>query len=136
MRDATPSKLERESEDGPITVTYTEGGVEKTETYDTVMFAIGRYAVTEGLNLDNTGVTRESNGKLKVNEREQTNVKNIYALGDVIHGNLELTPVAIKSGALLAGRLAGVQNELMDYTNVPTTVFTPLEYGCIGLTEE
>jgi len=72
------------------------------------MFAIGRYAVTEGLNLPSAGVTKESNGKIKVNEREQSNVENIYALGDVIHGNLELTPVAIKSGALLAGRFAGV----------------------------
>lgn len=54
----------------------------------------------------------------------------------MIHGNLELTPVAIKSGALLAGRFAGVKNELMDYKNVATTVFTPIEYGTIGLTEE
>ena len=61
---------------------------------------------------------------------------NIFAIGDVLYGKLELTPVAIKAGKLLAGRLFGGQTELMDYTNVPTTVFTPLEYGACGLSEE
>jgi len=49
---------------------------------------------------------------------------------------MELTPTAIKAGMLLARRLYGGGQELMDYTNVPTTVFTPLEYGCVGLSEE
>jgi len=48
---------------------------------------------------------------------------------------LELTPVAIKTGTLLAARLCGRGEALMDYWAVPTTVFTPLEYGAIGLTE-
>ena len=61
---------------------------------------------------------------------------NIYAVGDVLYGRLELTPVAIKTGALLAKRFAGVSAALMDYDSVPTTVFTPLEYGTVGLTEE
>ena len=100
------------------------------------MFAIGRYAVTAGLNLANAGVQAESNGKFRVNEQEQTNVPNIYAVGDVLHGRLELTPVAIKTGSLLAARLAGRSSELMDYEGVATTVFTPLEYGTVGLTEE
>ena len=136
IRGATPSSLSRAEEGGPITVTYSDAEGEKTDTFDTVLFAIGRYAVTEGLNLDNAGVTKESNGKIKVNDRELTNVRNIYALGDVIHGNLELTPVAIKSGKLLADRFANKSDELMDYKNVATTVFTPIEYGTIGLTEE
>lgn len=60
---------------------------------------------------------------------------HIYAIGDVLFGKLELTPVAIKAGMLLAKRLFENATELMDYVNVPTTVFTPLEYGCCGLTE-
>jgi len=48
----------------------------------------------------------------------------------------ELTPVAIQAGKLLARRIAGVSNTLTDYVNVCTTVFTPLEYGCCGLSEE
>ncbi|GLD61675.1 thioredoxin reductase 2, mitochondrial, partial [Lates japonicus] len=51
-------------------------------------------------------------------------------------GRPELTPTAIKAGKLLARRLAGQSTELMNYDNVPTTVFTPLEYGCVGLSEE
>uniref|UniRef100_A0A3P8S2J2 Thioredoxin reductase 2 n=1 Tax=Amphiprion percula TaxID=161767 RepID=A0A3P8S2J2_AMPPE len=51
-------------------------------------------------------------------------------------GRPELTPTAIKAGKLLARRLAGQSTELMDYDNVATTVFTPLEYGCVGLSEE
>jgi len=49
---------------------------------------------------------------------------------------LELTPTAVLDGKLLAGRLTNVHSELMDWKNVPTTVFTPIEYGAIGLSEE
>ncbi len=59
-----------------------------------------------------------------------------YAIGDVIKGDLELTPVAIMSGRLLARRLYKNATLLMDYVNIPTTVFTPIEYGCVGYTEE
>ena len=135
IQSATPSSLSRAEEGGPITVTYNSPEGEQTETFDTVLFAIGRYAVTEGLNLANAGVVAESNGKFRVNEQEQTNVENIYAVGDVLYGRLELTPVAIKTGALLAARLMGKGSALMDYDSVPTTVFTPLEYGAVGLTE-
>ncbi|KAK9391544.1 thioredoxin reductase 2 mitochondrial-like [Crotalus adamanteus] len=51
-------------------------------------------------------------------------------------GRPELTPTAIASGKLLARRLFGLSAELMDYDNVPTTVFTPLEYGSVGISEE
>jgi thioredoxin reductase (NADPH) len=54
----------------------------------------------------------------------------------VIYGQLELTPVAIKAGMLLSNRLFLGHTEKMDYTNIPTTVFTPLEYGCCGPDEE
>ena len=51
IRSATPSKLEKPNPDGPIKVTYMQDGVEKYDEYDTVLFAIGRYALTAGLNL-------------------------------------------------------------------------------------
>lgn len=60
---------------------------------------------------------------------------NIYAVGDVIDGVMELTPSAIKAGALLSSRLFAGGTEKMDYQGIPTTVFTPLEYGCCGLSE-
>ena len=87
IRGATPSKLEKlEGPDGQITVTYKQGDAEVSEKYDTVLFAIGRYAVTGGINLAAAGVTCEKNGKFKVNDEEQTNVPHIYAIGDVIYG--------------------------------------------------
>jgi hypothetical protein len=74
-------------------------------------------------------------GKLNC-KGEQTNVPHIYAIGDVVSGNPELTPVAIMAGKLLAKRLYANGTEGMDYDRIPTTVFTPLEYGCCGLSEE
>lgn len=132
---ATPTKLEKQP-NGMILVTFNMNGKVMQAEYKTVLFAMGRYAVTDGLNLAAAGVVAEKNGKFKVNDVEQTNVENIYAIGDVIYGQLELTPVAIKAGALLSKRLFAGATEKMDYTNVPTTVFTPLEYGCVGYTED
>lgn len=135
VREAVPTKLERADPNGPIKVTYLQKGEEKTAEYDTVLFAIGRYAITAGLNLEAAGVVAEKNGKLKVDDCEQTNVPNIYGIGDVLYGQLELTPVAIKAGMLLAKRLFAGGTEKMDYVNVPTTVFSPLEYGSVGYSE-
>ena len=70
------------------------------------------------------------------NAEEQTNIPHIYAIGDILEGRPELTPMAIQSGRLLARRLCGTSTLLTDYQNVCTTVFTPLEYGCCGLAEE
>jgi thioredoxin reductase (NADPH) len=135
IRGAVPVRLEKPDPEGKVLVTYQDGEGEKQEEYDTVLFAIGRYAVTKALNLEAAGVEVESNGKFKTDEQERTNVPHIYAVGDVLFGKMELTPTAIKTGKLLAGRIAGVHNELMDYESIPTTVFTPLEYGTVGLTE-
>lgn len=135
IESATPSKLEK-LENGMIKVTYDQNGEEKSEEYQTVLFAMGRYALTGGINLAAAGVTCEKNGKFKVNDVEQTNVPHIYAIGDVIYGQLELTPVAIKAGALLSQRLFAGKTAKMDYVNVPTCVFTPLEYGCCGYAEQ
>ena len=135
IRGTVPEKVEKNAE-GRLVVTYFHDGAEKQEVYDTVLVAIGRTACTSNINIESTGLVPEANGKLKVNEEEQTSVPHIYAIGDVIYGKLELTPVAIKAGLLLARRLFSDSTELMDYVNVPTTVFTPLEYGACGYTED
>jgi len=136
IRSAVPKSLEKPDPEGKIKVTFDQEGETKSEEYDTVLFAIGRYAISAQLNCEAAGLKTESNGKFVVNDQDQTNVSHIYAIGDVQHGKLELTPTAIKAGQLLAGRLYGGQTELMDYAGIPTTVFTPLEYGTCGLTEE
>ena len=111
------------------------GAAMGSDTYDTILYAIGRKACTDALSLETVGVVTEPNGKMKTT-CEQTNVPHIYAIGDVIYGQLELTPVAIQAGRLLARRLFGGSTMQMDYDQVPTTVFTPIEYGCAGLAEE
>ncbi len=136
IQGAIPVKLEKPDPNGKTIVTFEKEGNILKEEYDTVLFAIGRYALTKELNLESVGVKVEANGKIKATDLEETNVPHIYAIGDVIYGKLELTPVAIKAGKLLAYRLFGSGTEKMDYVNVPTTVFTPLEYGSCGLSEE
>ena len=136
IKGAVPIKLEKPDPNGKVIVTYEQDGQHISGEYDTVLFAIGRYALTKELHLDLAGVKAESNGKIKANDVEETSVPNIFAIGDVLYGKLELTPVAIKAGKLLAERLFGGMTEKMDYVNVPTTVFTPLEYGSCGYSED
>lgn len=102
-----------------------------------MLIGIGRDSCTQGIGLENAGVKlNPKNGKVVVDEKEQTNVPNIYAVGDILDGRLELTPVAVEAGVLLARRLYNGSSVLCDYVNVPTTVFTPLEYSCCGYSEE
>ncbi|EDQ90922.1 uncharacterized protein MONBRDRAFT_20369 [Monosiga brevicollis MX1] len=136
VRQATPDRIEKR-EDGRLVVHYTQNGEAVSDEFDTVLFAIGRDACTSTMGLDKAGVQlNERNGKVVANEADQTNVPNIYAIGDVLEGKPELTPVAIQAGKLLARRLYGQSAALMDYQNVCTTVFTPLEYGCCGFSED
>lgn len=131
VKGVVPEKLEK-TEDGRIKVTWTGGD---SDVFDTVLAAVGRDPDLKGLALEKAGVEVAKSGKIVTNQ-EQTNVPHIYAIGDVQEGHLELTPIAIESGKLLSRRLFEPSNEQMDYENVCTTVFTPLEYGCCGLSEE
>uniref|UniRef100_A0A4W6EKB3 Thioredoxin reductase 2 n=1 Tax=Lates calcarifer TaxID=8187 RepID=A0A4W6EKB3_LATCA len=120
-----------------VTWTDTKTGSEHKDTYDSVLWAVGRAPETKALGLDKLGLQlNKETGKVVLGADESTSVPNIYAFGDIGEGRPELTPTAIKAGKLLARRLAGQSTELMNYDNVPTTVFTPLEYGCVGLSEE
>lgn len=134
VRPAVPTKIEKLA-DGQLKVYYTADGAERSDTFNTVLAAIGRKPDTAGLNLQGIGVQLSKSGKIPV-VNEQTNVSHIYALGDVIEGTPELTPVAIQAGRLLARRLFGDSTVQMDYRFVPTTVFTPIEYGACGYAEE
>ncbi|KAL3852967.1 hypothetical protein ACJMK2_016572 [Sinanodonta woodiana] len=139
IRSCVPTKIERLEEGKPgklkVTAHYTDG-TEFVDEFNTVLFAIGRDACTQNIGLEKLDVHVNKNGFIPVNEAEQTNVPYIYAIGDILEGKPELTPVAIHAGKLLAQRLFGGSDTLTDYVNVATTVFTPLEYGCIGLSEE
>lgn len=140
VRGQVPVKVELIEQGTPNRLKVTsvnDAGETTEEEYNTVLFAIGRDACTSTIGIEKAGVMlNPKNGKVICSDDEQTNVPHIYAIGDILDGKLELTPVAIQAGRLLAQRLFGEEKRLTDYTNVPTTVFTPLEYGCIGLSEE
>ncbi|KAM6111828.1 thioredoxin reductase 2, mitochondrial isoform 2-T2 [Pterocles gutturalis] len=138
LKRCFPTKVEKlESNRLQVTWKNTDLGTEETESFDTVMWAVGRAPDTKTLNLETVGVkTNSETGKIIVDASEATSVPHIYAVGDITEGRPELTPTAIAAGKLLAQRLFGQSSELMDYDNVPTTVFTPLEYGCVGLSED
>ena len=84
------------------------------------------------MGVDEVGIKIEKNGKIIAGDDDKTSVPNIFAIGDVCAGRLELTPTAIMAGRLLSARLFGKGTRLMSYKYVPTTVFTPIEYGCCG----
>jgi len=134
INGASPTEITQDAS-GEFTVAYDQAGKSETIKADTVLQAIGRKADTAKLDLEKAGVETIADGKIPV-KNEQTNVPNIYAIGDVIEGIWELTPVAIQAGRLLADRLYGGKTIVMDYMTIPTTVFTPLEYGAIGYSEE
>ncbi|XP_067634559.1 thioredoxin reductase 1, mitochondrial isoform X2 [Eurosta solidaginis] len=130
-----PSSVEKQGDRLLVKWTNSTTGEEGSGIFDTVLFAIGRKGLVDDLNLGAAGV-EVKNDKIVANDAEQTNIPHIYAVGDILFGKLELTPVAIHAGRLLARRLYAGSTQLMDYTNVATTVFTPLEYSCVGLSEE
>jgi len=140
IRECLPSSIEEIEPGTPgklrVNAKYTDG-TDFSDEFNTVVFAIGRDACTGNIGLDKIGVQlNPKNGKIIHDAAEKSSVDHIYAIGDVLDGKPELTPVAIQSGKLLARRMAGVSSTLTDYVNVCTTVFTPLEYGSCGLAEE
>eukprot|EP00804_Cyclotella_cryptica_P013621 CCRYP_012952-RA/>CCRYP_012952-RA protein AED:0.06 eAED:0.06 QI:177/0.83/0.71/1/0.66/0.42/7/1182/606 len=108
------------------------------EDVNVVIMAAGRSPSVESLNLEGAGVRQKKGGYIEVNEYSETNIQNVYAVGDVC-GNVELTPMAIAAGRRLADRLFGppaFQNAKVSYEDVPTVVFSHPPIGTIGLTEE
>ncbi|KAF5234895.1 hypothetical protein FANTH_11933 [Fusarium anthophilum] len=132
------SKVEKDS-NGKLTITYKDdqGNESVVSDVDNLIWAIGRTPETKGIGLEEAGVKLGEKGHILVDEYQNTAVDNIYALGDVT-GEVELTPVAIAAGRRLAHRLFGgpeFANLKLDYSNVPSVVFSHPEVGSIGLTE-
>lgn len=103
--------------------------------FDTVIWAVGRTPNTQRLNLEAAGVNVDRAGYIPVDEFENTNVSGVYAIGDIT-GKAALTPVAIAAGRKLAHRLFnGRPDSKVDYTNIPSVVFSHPPIGTVGLTE-
>lgn len=105
------------------------------EGFDALLWAIGRAPRTADLGLDAAGIATDECGYVTVDAFQNTNVKNVYALGDVT-GQAELTPVAIAAGRRLADRVFDGQAERrLSYDLIPTVVFSHPPIGTVGLTE-
>lgn len=114
---------------------HLDGSEEFSDEFDTVLFAAGRKAATQGLNLESIGVTL-INDKLKVDEYLKTNVSNIYAVGDVASGLPNFTPTAAESGRTVARNLFSRNVKPLSVSSMASTVYTPQEYSHVGLSEE
>ena len=101
---------------------------------DYTLVAVGRRAFTDGLAADKAGVKLSDRGLVEVNEHLQTNIPNIYAIGDVIKGAM-LAHKAEEEGVFVAETLAG-QKPHIDYNLIPGVVYTWPEVAAVGKTEE
>jgi dihydrolipoamide dehydrogenase len=101
---------------------------------DYCLVAIGRYAYTDGLNLEAVGIETDDRGRIAVNDHLETNVPGIYAIGDVVRGAM-LAHKAEDEGVYVAELLAGEQPHI-DYNLIPGVVYTWPEVSAVGKTEE
>ena len=126
----------------PAAIEKTEEGLVATSTngvklgpVEVVLWAVGRNPATNELGCKEAGVELDSKGNVVVDAFQNTNVANVYALGDVA-GKALLTPVAIAAGRRLAHRLFNGEKDLcLDYSNIPSVVFSHPPIGTVGLTE-
>ncbi len=102
---------------------------------NTVLCATGRKPNTKELGLENTGIELDDNGAIKINEQYQTSIPSIYAIGDVTD-RYALTPVAIAEGMALANHLFGKNDYKVDYSNIPTCIFSQPNFATVGYSED
>jgi glutathione reductase (NADPH) len=126
-----PTKIEKRS-DGGLRVTLSDSS---TTEFDQVLLATGRNPNTKGLGLEAAGVELSTaHGAVKVDENSTSTVPSIHAIGDATH-RVDLTPVAIREGHVLADRLFGPGAPPIRYDTIGSTVFGTPELGAVGLTE-
>ncbi|MBI4126909.1 MAG: dihydrolipoyl dehydrogenase [Deltaproteobacteria bacterium] len=109
-------------------------GKETTLGADVVLVSVGRKPHTEGLGLADAGITQDPQGRIVVNERFETNVTGVYAVGDVIAGPM-LAHKASEEGVALVEMLAG-HTAHVNYDAIPGVVYTWPEAASVGLSEE
>ena len=119
-----------------VSINYTDIKNSKNEKdeFDKVLVSVGRKPYTEGLNLTKLGVKKDNKGRIEVNDKLQTSVKNIYAIGDVIKGPM-LAHKAEEEGIAVAEILAG-QAGHVNYDVIRGVIYTSPEVATVGKTEE
>jgi len=115
---------------------FTGTKVEKPQelTSEKILVALGRTLNLDNLGLNNVGIKQDEKGNVLVNEKMETNISNVYAVGDITGKGL-LAYLASKQGVVAAENSQGISS-VMDYTVIPSCIFTDPEIGTVGLTEE
>lgn len=131
--NTSPTAIKKNAQ-GKLTI-HTDNGAVDGE-FDEVLWAIGRHANTEGLNLESAGIQTDKRGFIPTDEWQKTVRDNIFAVGDVT-GRIALTPVAIAAARRLSDRLFNGQHDRkLNYELVPSVIFSHPPIGTIGLTEQ
>ncbi|MDY3547301.1 dihydrolipoyl dehydrogenase [Riemerella anatipestifer] len=133
MLSTAVSAVERKG-DTVVVTAKDKKGAEVSVEGDYCLVSVGRRPYTEGLGLENAGVDLDERGRVKVNDHLQTNVSNIYAIGDVVKGAM-LAHKAEEEGVFVAETLAG-QKPHINYNLIPGVVYTWPEVAGVGKTEE
>ncbi len=127
------TNVEKIELDGDQRVLHLQDGTRMTA--DLVMYATGRHPNSSNMGLESAGVAMGDNGQVLINDYYQTNVENIYAIGDVTD-RIQLTPVAIEEGMCIANNLfTDRPKKKLNYDNIPTVVFCQPNIGTVGPTE-
>ena len=119
---------------GVITSTTNDKGKNINFESNVVLISVGRKPYTKNLNLDKVGVELDKKGRININNNFQTNIKNIYAIGDVIKGPM-LAHKAEEEGIAVAELIAG-QSSHVNYDVIPSVIYTTPEVASVGKTEE
>lgn len=136
MKFYTSHKVKSVERKGDAVQVQAENAKGETITLDGdySLVSVGRRPFTDGLNADKAGIKVSERGQIEVNEHLQTNVSNIYAIGDVVRGAM-LAHKAEEEGVFVAETLAG-QKPHIDYNLIPGVVYTWPEVAAVGKTEE
>jgi len=126
-------KVERKKDGLHVTLEDVKSGQQDTLVVDKILVATGRRPRGKGLGLEAIGVKVDERGYVPTNEKMETNVPGIYAIGDVTRPPL-LAHKAMKEGLIAAENAAG-GNAVMDY-QIPNVVYTSPEWAAVGMTEE
>lgn len=119
-----------------VEVKYIKDNEEKIEKFDKVLVAIGRVPNIEGLGLENTDIEISERNEIKVNEYLETNVKNVWALGDV-KGGAQFTYISLDDSRIIASQIFENKKNrsILDRKFIPTTSFISPSYSKTGYSE-
>jgi len=136
MKFYVSHKVKSVERNGDAVVVQAENAKGETITLegDYSLVSVGRRPYTDSLNADKAGVKLTDKGQIEVNDHLQTNIPNIYAIGDVVRGAM-LAHKAEEEGSMVAEIIAG-QKPHIDYNLIPGVVYTWPEVAAVGQTEE